>query len=471
MIGYYDLPYAHITRFPSGRGVTVCQVEASVSGVFGKRDYSSGDWLPDINLAEFDGKTFLPYTPMPSRDNFSRHATSVGRLFYGRERSIAPGITEIHNYEATNWLVRVLRAGQPRLPKAPGCRIVNHSWIAQTQSSVLNSDILRRTDWLSEHTPLLEVVGIGNENTNRPLLGSAYNVISVGRTDGHHGLGTVAVDTVYDAGRAQPLIVAPMSTVSAAVPVVAAAAAVLIDLARQINAPDNNDVIKAVLMAGADRRTDNGTGAEIEDYRVTPENRTDNGLDRRYGAGQVNIANSYAIIAAGQHHGLEKSASKRNGVAPTGFDDVAHFGGAHSAPRELDYHIDAVAPHHKLAAALVWDLDVEPARAGGAWRTGLHNLDLSLYDESRQRDVIDSASLGQNTENIYTDLIPGHRYRLRVTTAADEPAFDGRYAIAWRVFDASRKPTTDWLWALPVIAGLILISGYVRKRIGPEPSD
>ena len=93
-----------------------------------------------------------------------------------------------------------------------------------------------------------------------------------------------------------------MSTVSAAVPVVAAAAAVLIDLARQINAPDNNDVIKAVLMAGADRRTDNGTGAEIEDYRVTPENRTDNGLDRRYGAGQVNIANSYAIIAAGQHH-------------------------------------------------------------------------------------------------------------------------------------------------------------------------
>ena len=467
MIGYYELPYPQITRFPLGRGVTVCQVEASVGGVFTKRDYSSGDWLPDVNLAEFDGKTFLPYTPMPARDNFSRHATSVGRLFYGREHSIAPGIAEIHNYEASNWLVRVLRAGQPRLPKSPGCRIVNHSWIAQTQSTVLNGDILRRTDWLSEHAPLLEVVGIGNEKTNRPLLGSAYNVISVGRTDGHHGIGTVAVDPVYDAGRAQPLIVAPMSTVSAAVPVVAAAAAVLIDLARQVNAPANNDVIKAALMAGADRHTDNGTGAEIHDYRLRAEDRTDNGLDRRYGAGQVNIANSYAIIAAGQFSGMDRPASKRKAIAPTGFDNVAHFGGARGVPRELDYPIGDVPPHHKLATALVWDLDVEPARNGVGWRTRLNHLDLSLYDETSGRAVAWSDSRGQNTENLYMDLVAGHQYRLRVMTTANEPDFDGRYALAWRVFDSRRVPATNGLWILPVIALVVLSVGLVsRSRPG-----
>jgi hypothetical protein len=61
------------------------------------------------------------------------------------------------------------------------------------------------------------------------------------------------------------------------------------------------EVIKAALMAGALRSTSGNVAApDITDYRATVGNQTSNGLDRRFGAGQLNIANSYHIIAAGE---------------------------------------------------------------------------------------------------------------------------------------------------------------------------
>jgi hypothetical protein len=77
----------------------------------------------------------------------------------------------------------------------------------------------------------IQVVGLTNAIGNSPLLGgSAYNVISVGRTDGVHQQGSVPVsgDNLYGAGRTVPTLVAPQNSTSAATPVVAAAAAVLV---------------------------------------------------------------------------------------------------------------------------------------------------------------------------------------------------------------------------------------------------
>ena len=63
---------------------------------------------------------------------------------------------------------------------------------------------------------------------------------------------------------------------------------------------ERSETIKAALMAGASRFTFNtSTTANVEDYRVAAANQTDNGLDWRYGAGQLNINNSYNILAAG----------------------------------------------------------------------------------------------------------------------------------------------------------------------------
>ena len=52
---------------------------------------------------------------------------------------------------------------------------------------------------------------------------------------------------------------------------------------------ERTEVIKAALMAGAVRITNNTTGNDITDYRIDAANQTLNGLDIRYGAGQLNI--------------------------------------------------------------------------------------------------------------------------------------------------------------------------------------
>ena len=97
-----------------------------------------------------------------------------------------------------------------------------------------------------------------------------------------------------------------------ATPVVASAAALLVDLGHSnpglskdpvVNSTTNrngdtvynaerSEVVKAALMAGADR-----TATQLATtYTVN----TANGLNSKYGAGQLDIYNSYYIIAAGQ---------------------------------------------------------------------------------------------------------------------------------------------------------------------------
>src|SRR3990172_7580648 len=104
-------------------------------------------------------------------------------------------------------------------------------------------------------------------------------------------------------------------TASSATPVVAAAAALLVQSAHRyptfsqssvrtlegevLYDAERPEVIKAILMAGADRVASNDDGTSVSDYRGSLDRRTDNGLDRRYGAGQLNVLNSYAILSGG----------------------------------------------------------------------------------------------------------------------------------------------------------------------------
>jgi hypothetical protein len=65
-----------------------------------------------------------------------------------------------------------------------------------------------------------------------PIWTSAYNIISVGRSDGGHIGGTAEVDDVYNANRTRPDIVTPLAFTSWASPLVAGAAAVLVETGR-----------------------------------------------------------------------------------------------------------------------------------------------------------------------------------------------------------------------------------------------
>jgi hypothetical protein len=209
----------------------------------------------------------------------------------------------------------------------------------------------------------------------------------------------------------------------------------------QIRNAELSEVVKAAMMAAADRVTHNGSFVNITDYRVNPANRSTNGLDVRFGAGQVNVYQSYHIIAAGEQNSAEDYPSGQGNIGWYGFDFDPFFGGNDGSNTTASYYFTADQSHRMLYASLVWNIDIQ----GGTWNNfnntaTLYNLDLFLHDvtdSQNPRLVASSAGTGDNTENLWVPLAPGRKYRLQVTR---QGAFKWDYALAWRM---TPPPDTD----------------------------
>jgi hypothetical protein len=78
---------------------------------------------------------------------------------------------------------------------------------------------------------------MNNGANNYPLLGSAFNAIAVGLSNGNHALGSVQLDSVYSFGRPRPDLVASppieYTKTSYATPSVASAAALLVGVGHE----------------------------------------------------------------------------------------------------------------------------------------------------------------------------------------------------------------------------------------------
>lgn len=308
-------------NLPDGQGVPVSQVEAA----------SDGHWMPDTTNAEFTGKTIVD---MDSDSGFSAHATSAGKHLYGNASAMAPGIDTIRVYYASDWLQSSYLGalGWGSQPLYRSSRIANHSWVS-TLPVTYTADILRRVDWVVDTDEEIQVVGLNNGSIHQELLSHGFNVIAVGRTDANHPCETLAVDDDYVAGRTLPTLVVPMATTSYATPVVASAAVLLIaaghetlGLSTDSNIPSTNnrngdliynaersEVLKAALMSGADRFTQNTNTGDIWDYRASTDSCTANGLDRRYGAGQLNVYNASRLLLLVNRTALKTMRTVRAG--------------------------------------------------------------------------------------------------------------------------------------------------------------
>jgi len=97
------------------------------------------------------------------------------------------------------------------------------------------------------------------------------------------------------------------------------------------------------------------------------------------------------------------------------------------------YRFTAPDGNPSLRAALVWNIRIDST--GGRWAglAALYDLDLALYDTSLPDPVAVSAGRIDNTENIWTELSPGHDYELRVVAADAQPDFKWDYGLAWCV--------------------------------------
>ena len=448
---------------PTGSGVLVTQVEARTS-------YEpSGPFMPNTAEPQFSGKRILKKTS-DSVPGASSHATTVGQLFYGNSSSLSPGVTEIHCYEANHYLTNgFLHYGYAYQPgysfspadKSSPSRVANHSWVGSAGPET-NSEILRRLDFLVQADQFIQVVAPANSTTNQALLISSFNSISVGRSDGFHQRGSVVVDSTYTEGRTKPDLVVPNSPTSYTAPLAASAVALLVEtggdstLSRDPVEPHTTDrdgalilnaqrseVVKASLMAGANRVTHNGSFANIADYRLSPQNRSPNGLDKRFGAGQLDLYHSYHIIAAGEQNSAEDQPSGGGLVGFYGWDLDPAFGGADGTNSVASYHFSTDQNPRMLQASLVWNIQIR----GGTWnnfngQATLYDLDLfleDLTDPQRPWLVAASTSTGENTENLWVPLSPGRHYRLQVRPGQAQ-VFKQDYALAWRI---TIPPDTD----------------------------
>ena len=459
-IGFSALKTTHGPELPNGSTIPlVTQTEGPtlIDHDGNENTAKIKAWMPNPSHKGFSGKDIvnrsgsLPY--------YSGHATSVGLNFFGNNQSMTPGIKNIEVYLAAHWLgPGFLRSDRGVKPLTSSSRVSNHSWVASTRN--INSSVLRRIDWVISTDDSTQVVGPCRPG--QPLLGSAYNVIAVGQASGENGKGTASVDKHYTPDRTCPQIIAPRRTASAAAPVVASAAALLIELGHNTPAlstdpvsrstsnrngdtiynAERSEVIKAALMAGADRMAQNTVTIDnrpvyITDYRIELENRAVNGLDKRYGAGQLNIDNSYRIISAGEQNSREDLPESGGNIAVRGFDYDPEFGGKEGSNTKASYYFKVNSESQNLWASLVWNTRIVGGE--GPYFTGtamLYDLDLVLYDitgKGKQIIVASSQSKSDNTENLWVKLKKNHRYLLQVKRSTKQTAFKWDYALAWRV--------------------------------------
>ena len=383
----------------------VTQTEAPVQIDAGPPEYYY--YLPDTTLGEFSGKTFTVLSPS---GGLSGHATGVGQFYYGSATSFAPGVTSIHSYEANDWFDGVspngfLNYGTTGAPNAETQSIQNHSWIGTIDHGG-NGDVqaLRRFDYAIQQSGFLGVVALNNGDPgNVPaLLGSSYNGVCVGRTDGGHSYGT---NTADGTGRTKPEIVAPAGATSYSTPMVASAAAML----RQVAAGDAAKPVtmKAILMAGATKSQFPGWSRSAT-----------HPLDAVYGAGQLNVYYSHHILAAGQ-----QAASTITTVSRQGWD----YGTTNAGSRLYFFDVPAGGTS-SLSAILTWNRTISGTFPSPS--SSLANLTLKLYaasDFTVGAQIDSSASTVDNVEHVYEPALAAGRYAIEVT--ADQPGV--AYGLAW----------------------------------------
>lgn len=467
---------------PTGRGIVVGLVESS-------GDNTNIRYIPNTHADQFKGVSFEKASG-PSK--VSGHAEATARLIFG-PTGLAPGVRNAKLYQdvidelpavdqnaGTDWLqqclhVRRLHFVDPSdtrrhmimlltddLPPDPqGCDIFSNSWIRG--GSFDCEQVLTRVDYMVDEFDTIVVAGVNNQGNTAvpPLLSSAFNVIAVGNSGRRSSTGYTRWAAATP-GRCKPDIVGHMQQTSYNTPVVTAVIARLLETARQMPASTDNidatqtraesdandgakqrtanaaakaEVIKAVLLTGADK----SVGFEPENGRP---------LDPHHGAGAVRFDTSYEILTAGP---LSRQLLEDSTITPErgwNFDSIPN-----STVHLYTIKIDQ--PTRELCVTLTWHRRVKIHGSQGAMRDPrtnqliLHPLtqkpiykdtvktaNLNLAVVRLDGDEVDilakSLSRVDNVEHIYLKDLPAGNYTFNVSRY-DQHDEDWDYAIAWRM--------------------------------------
>jgi hypothetical protein len=380
----------------TGTGVMVIQAEAPVAGnLFEINPAAVGQPVSLFTWLSSSG-TNTTFPNAAGGESF--HANDVGNAFFGTTNGVAPGVAHVDNYHANLFYNSRVLTQTPISGK-----IANQSFIF-TGSEVPYDTAY---DNYAARFGTLFVSGAGNSGTISPPA-TCYNGLGVAAYGGSSATGPTAD------GRSKPDITAPATLTSYSTPLVAGAAAILLEAAnRNDGGPStaaragDSRTIKALLLNGAEKPSD------WTHLAPAP-------LDLRYGAGVLNVWNAYRQLRGGKQ---AFNSSTSNGLGgshlppnitnnlPTrrGWDQNMIANASVNAETVNHYFIDVrdgLNQTFTLKATLVWQRQQN--------QTSINDLDVFVYDAVSGQLIASSQSLVDNVEHVYLTNLPPSRYDIQV---------------------------------------------------------
>jgi hypothetical protein len=437
-----------VTTNLNGSGVRVAQPEAGAP-VFEVNPLAVG--MP-ISLFTYTVAASTTNNYPNALGSESGHANTVASFFYAPAAGVATNVSHVDNYDANYFYNTLITAALPI-----NSRIVNQSFsfgpltVAQQQQVDSAYD-----NYAAQYNTLFVSAVANGGQVTAP--GTSYNGIGVGAYGGATSTGPT-----IDNGRAKPDMTAPADVTSYSTAEVSGGAAILLqaglrgDGGANTNSAVDARTLKALLLNGA---------VKPADWIRT----NSSPLDTRYGAGILNVFNSYEQLAGGKHAFITgNSVSVGTAHSPTGAPgNVSGLQGwdlnaiASTAVSDAINHYyfnltnSANNATFTTTATLVWNRQLS--------QSGINNLDLFLYNVGSGNLIAASTSAVDNVEHIFLTGLPPGRYDLQVlkhggttTTSPSET-----YALAFEFFAIPltiAKSGTDAVLTWPVYpAGFVLES-------------
>jgi len=425
-----------VTTNLNGTGIRVAQPEAE--------DGTATNWEVNPGSVGQPEGLFAYNSSLGSATNFpnavgaeSGHADSVAGNFYGIPAGVATNVAHVDNYDANYFIQITYTVPFPGTTNWTATlhsdstkdAVVNQSFIFSEVTIPIQQAIDTAYDNYAAQYNTLFVSGAGNGGSVSPPA-TCYNGIGVGVSDGSSSTGPTP-----DNGRAKPDLVAPGGATSFSTPYVAGAAAVLMqaglrgDGGSHTNSADDIRTVKALLLNGA-----------IKPVGWT--NHPPSPLDTLYGAGILNVFNSYEQLSGGQHGYIVSTIVSTNSPhPPTGASgtigalsgwDFNTNSSSSSSDGINHYYFNVTNGLNQAAftatATLVWNRQRN--------QTNINNLDLFLYDAVSSNLVAASTSAVDNVEHLWLPQLPQGRYDLQVLKHGGPNTVSNNetYALAWEFF-------------------------------------
>jgi hypothetical protein len=447
--GYFDIIGLNVLRATTtnldGTGIPVAQVEAQQ--LEGNNDWevnpsNSGINLPVSDFTWYNTNATATMFPNPLGIE-SGHGDEVGSEFYGLPDGVSTNVLHIDNYEADYFLNYRIEMTNDNI----GDRVASQSFDAPSNEQSVIDDLYDNYAALNN---TLFITGVGDGLAGGPgsttaILppGTCYNGIGV---SAYYNTNASSIGPTLD-GRAKPDITAPLSPTSFSTPLVSGAAAILQGAgARGDGGPGTNSAtdartLKALLLNGALKP-------------ATWSNPAPSPLDPVYGAGILDVFESYHQLAGGKHGFITANSVTANAPHPptssttnisslsgwdfnwisntTGTDAINHYC--------FELTNSAGSSPFTGTMTLVWNRHYNTPT--------INNLDLFLYNMTSGDLIASSISQLDNVQHIYVPALPAGRYDLEVlkqggaiTTTSEN------YALAFEFFaiQLAITPSTNGL--------------------------